>query len=75
MSTKPEVLIVLKKGIRKEPFSYSERREPFAVVRCPDCKGAGPIDLDQWEGKVSIQCDNCNYHETHNMTEVLKNAW
>lgn len=67
--SKPEVLIVLKQGIYKDPPTYSERREPWAVIRCPGCRGAAAIDLDQWEGKVSIQCSNCNYHETHDLRD------
>ncbi len=66
---RPEILMILKQGIRFEPMSASERREPFAVVRCPGCKGAGAIDTDQYQGKVSIDCDNadCDYHETHDL--------
>ncbi len=72
-TTKPEVLMFLKQGVRKDPPSYSERREPWAVIRCPECKGAGAIDLDQLEGTVSIQCGNetCSYHETHD----LRGGW
>ncbi len=66
---KPEVLMILKRGVRKDPLSYSERQEPFAVIRCPGCRGAGTVDADQWEGEVSIECGNpaCDYHETHDL--------
>ncbi len=64
----PEVLIVLKSGVTFDAPTYTERHEPFAVVRCPGCQGAGAIDLDQFQGKVSIDCDNCDYHETHALT-------
>ena len=68
--TRPEVLTVLKQGVRKDPPTAGERREPFAVVRCPGCKGAGTVDLDQYQGAVSIQCGNCPYHETHDLRET-----
>lgn len=29
--------------------------------RCPDCKGLGTIDRDQYEGKVSVVCE-CGWH-------------
>ena len=71
---KPEVLMVLKQGTRKDPPTAAERLEPFAVVRCPDCKGAATVDLDQYQGKVSILCaaevaprKPCGYHETHDL--------
>lgn len=64
---KPEVLTVLKQGISKDPPTYSERQEPWAVVRCPGCRGAGTVDFDQYQGKASIDCDNCDYHETHDL--------
>ncbi len=66
--TVPEVLMVLKPGITFDAPTYSERHEPFAVIRCPGCKGAGVVDLDQYRGEVSIQCSNCDYHETHVLT-------
>lgn len=68
---KPEVLTVLKHGITFDAPTYTERHEPFAVIRCPGCKQAGSVDLDQYQGKVSIQCDNCDYHETHNLTGTI----
>ena len=63
--------MVLKQGVRKGPPTYSERREPWAVVRCPGCKGAGTVDLDQYQGKVSLDCGNpdCEYHEIHDLRE------
>lgn len=61
--------MILKQGVRFEAPSATERREPFAIIRCPGCKGAGTVDSDQYEGKVSIQCgsDSCDYHETHDL--------
>ena len=38
-----------------------------AVIRCPGCKGSGNIDRDQYEGTVSILCEFCGYHETHDL--------
>ena len=33
--------------------------------RCPGCGVMGTIDDDQRCGSVSIDCDACPYHETH----------
>ena len=35
----------------------------YALFRCPWCGDLGNIDKDQYEGKVSIQCD-CGFHVT-----------
>ena len=73
---RPDVMTILKRGIRFEAMSAAERREPFAVVRCPNCEGAAAIDVDQYEGRVSIRCagrlggpmdGDCDYHETHDL--------
>jgi len=29
---------------------------------CPECKGRGNVDREQYEGKVSIICVNCGWH-------------
>ena len=31
---------------------------------CPACKQWGSIDNDQFNGKISVQCECGNYHET-----------
>ena len=58
MTNRPEVLIRPQQNFVN-----------FAMVRCPNCKGAGWVDQEQYEGKVSIQCD-CGYHETHDLREA-----
>lgn len=37
--------------------------ESFPWFRCPGCKGVGTIDDDQFHGRQSIDCTNCEYHE------------
>ena len=32
-------------------------------LKCPKCSIWGYIDVDQYEGNISIQCD-CGFHET-----------
>lgn len=39
-------------------------------IRCPGCGQVGMIDEDQYKGRVSIQCTNCPYHETHDLTSL-----
>ena len=67
MTTRPEVLIPPLEQLPGTP--PATRTDPFATVRCPGCKGVGHIDQDQYEGRVSIRCDNesCDYHETHDL--------
>ncbi len=36
------------------------------LFQCPKCKGYGHIDQEQAEGKISIICGFCKYHETKN---------
>lgn len=36
---------------------------PNHWFRCPGCKGMGLIDDDQYYGRVSIDCTNCESHE------------
>ena len=35
--------------------------------KCPGCQNWGDIDEDQFHGTVSIDCPNCEYHETINV--------
>lgn len=44
--------------------------EAFPLFRCPGCKQTGIIDKEQYEGIISIQCHNCNYHETKDWSDV-----
>ena len=44
----------------------------FYWFQCPRCKIRGHIDREQAEGKVSILCDCCGYHETKNYLEEYK---
>ena len=38
----------------------------FYWFQCPGCGDKGHIDKEQAEGKISILCENCGYHETKN---------
>lgn len=44
----------------------------YPLFKCPQCKGVGIIDEEQFHGKVSIQCPfaPCTYHETKDWAEV-----
>lgn len=39
--------------------------------RCPDCGEMGAIDDDQAEGRVSIVCPSCPFHETGKVTRKV----
>ncbi len=41
----------------------------FATFNCPKCNLYGTIDKDQYEGKISIQCPNCDFHKTINFRQ------
>ncbi len=40
--------------------------KPAVKLRCPKCGVWAYMDDDQYHGKVSVDCSNCDYHETHN---------
>ena len=37
-------------------------------LRCPGCGIVAVADDDQYHGRVSIQCEGCGYHETHDLS-------
>lgn len=39
--------------------------ETVIQARCPGCGQWGVIDGEQYIGRVSIDCPDCDYHETH----------
>lgn len=41
----------------------------FAFVKCPSCGSIGKIDREQFEGKISIICSTCDWHETHDLRD------
>lgn len=44
--------------------------KPTVKLRCPKCGVWGEIDDDQYEGRVSVYHDGCDFHETHNFREL-----
>lgn len=36
-----------------------------AHVRCPGCGLVLAVDFEQYRGEVSMDCPDCEYHETH----------
>ena len=58
MAPSPEVIF--------ESRSDAEKR---AWVRCPYCGAIGSVDEGQFEGRVSIHCTKCGYHETHDLSD------
>lgn len=51
------------------PDVVGANKESFPLFRCPGCKGVGEIDDDQFNGRVSIDCTNCEYHETQDWSK------
>lgn len=39
---------------------------------CPNCGVRGTIDEDQLKGRVSVDCPECDYHETHDHSDQVK---
>lgn len=37
-------------------------------LECPGCENAIMADADQIQGRVSLDCPLCSYHETHDLT-------
>ena len=55
--------------IVRGPIRHSEGKgQPYQEVwyiKCPGCGLEAMADMDQMEGRVSIDCPDCDYHETH----------
>lgn len=47
-----------------------EYRVDSALIVCPTCGRTGWIDGDQYRGEVSIDCPECDYHETHDLRDT-----
>lgn len=50
------------------------RRDGLRIwkVRCPECGIWGDVDYEQLDGRVSLDCPNCPYHETHNLSSFVR---
>lgn len=40
------------------------------ILRCPGCDTAAYLDADQAAGRVSADCPNCPWHETHDFATI-----
>ncbi|KKM72631.1 hypothetical protein LCGC14_1418610 [marine sediment metagenome] len=47
-----------------------KKRDDRRLFDCPTCGLTATIDQDQYEGKASIQCPACDFHETINLKEL-----
>jgi hypothetical protein len=56
---KPKVIYDLRGG--DGPFD--------AHVECPGCGLVLGIDAEQYAGQVSMDCPDCDYHETHSFLD------
>lgn len=41
------------------------------IIRCPECGLEARADGDMIHGRVSIDCPECPYHETHDLSGDL----
>ena len=41
---------------------------------CPNCKQWGALDDDQLHGRVSVQCTDCDFHETVDFNTICCNG-
>lgn len=41
--------------------------KPMWYISCPSCELVAAIDKDQYHGRVSIACPQCDYHATHDL--------
>lgn len=39
------------------------------LIKCPTCGRIGWISQAQYEGQESIDCPECDYEETHDLSE------
>jgi len=53
------------------PFQTTDP-EFWALVSCPGCGNNFWITKDQANGQVSMDCPDCDFHETHDITEQGK---
>lgn len=57
----------LSNGFEIRRVILDEKKE--VQLKCPGCGQWGFIDDDQFNGRVSIDCLDCEFHETHNLTK------
>lgn len=54
------------------PITRTITRDGVQVrqARCPGCDTWADVDEDQWHGRVSMDCVECDYHETHDLSRL-----
>lgn len=57
-------------GTMPETRWVSLNGEAVIQARCPGCGQWGEIDGEQYIGRVSIDCPDCEYHETHDLSKA-----
>lgn len=40
-------------------------------VTCPGCELEAMVDREQLKGEVSIDCPHCDYHEAHDLRDMV----
>ncbi len=52
-------------------YRTGDRNQSVLIV-CPECGRTGWIDGEQYRGQVSIDCPECDYHETHDLRQTTE---
>lgn len=49
------------------------RRDGRSAIKfkCPGCGIWGNIDSDQYHGRISIRCTECDFHKTINLARLV----
>ncbi len=55
-----------------KPITRTITRDGTEVKQalCPGCGLWADVCEDQWWGSVSLDCDGCSYHETHDLSRL-----
>lgn len=50
---------------------YRSSSARCALIECPKCSTRAWIDKEQYVGKATIECPDCDYREKHDLTTEL----
>ena len=63
--------VEMKTKVREKKIKHTQLDgKPAIKFQCPNCNVWAYLDDDQYNGRVSVDCSNCDYHETHNFKNL-----